>query len=120
MIKIVRKPAHGKTKCERLRINIGGTEPTPHARNDIRAYSLDEIRDMLLRSISFLQDKGFTHAQGGDFYAALVDADNFAISHFPDGTAIADHTIVVPQPYTCAADHYDKRFHLFPLPRPHW
>jgi len=103
-IKIIRKPAVLKTKCERLKICLEG------------AHSLDEKAAMFLSAIAFLQHKGFTHAQASDFYIALVDADNYGISHFPDGTLIADHTIVVPAPYACAADHYDKKFHL-PIPR---
>jgi hypothetical protein len=117
-ISIVRKPMLGKAKCERLKISLGLLQPdgTPHTK--IRTYSLDEICDMALRSIGFLQEHGFTHAQGCDFYMQLVDAQNYAVSHFPNGAAIADHTIIVPQPYACAADHYDKKFHLFPGLRP--
>ena len=105
MIRLVRKPPTSKAHADRLKITLLGD------------HSLDDKGCMELQINAHLQGIGFTHAGPIDLYVPLIDQDRHPLTHFPDGTLIADHIITITQPYACAADEYDRKFHL-PPPRP--
>jgi hypothetical protein len=102
MLQIRRKPPTSKNQSERLKISLLG------------AHSLDEKACMILQVIAHLQSIGFSHADPTDFYLPPVDPNHHPLTHFPDGTLIADHYITIAAPYACAADEYDRRFSLHP------
>ena len=105
MIRLIRKPPTSKTPTERLKISLLGQ------------HSLDDKGSMELQIIAYLQSVGFTHAGPIDFYVPLIDRHFHPLTHFPDGTLIADHIITITEPYSCAADEYDRRYAL-PPPEP--
>jgi hypothetical protein len=97
-VKIIRKPPTSKAPAERLKISLLGDHP------------LDGLSCMFLQVIAFLHEQGFTHGGGGDFYLSLIDRDRHPLTHFPDGTPVAEHIIAIRSPYQCAADEYDRKF----------
>lgn len=104
-IQIIRKPPTAKTPGERLKVSLLGD------------HALDAKVCMFLQVIALLGTKGFTHAGPADLYVPMIDQNRHPLTHFPDGTLIADHIVTIAHPYACAADEYDRKF-LVPQPRP--
>ena len=93
-IQLVRKPPVGK-KFDSLRIVLEG--------NHTLEGKLCEFR----QALSFLEHHhNIGNAGLSNFYMPLVDAWGHPLTHFPDGTEIADHILTVKSPYSCAADLY--------------
>ena len=99
-VQIIRKPPTGKVGGERLKISLLGD------------HALDGTSCMFLQVVAFLHDMGFTHAGASDLYLSLIDRDRHPLTHFPNGTPLADHVITIRSPYACAADEYDRKFSL--------
>ena len=93
-IQLVRKPPIGK-KFESMRIVLEGN------------YSWEQKLCQCRQAIAFLKYRqNIGNAGLINVYAALVDTTGYPVTHFPDGTAIADHILTVKTPYSCAADFY--------------
>src|SRR5690348_13619865 len=96
-IQLVRKPPVGK-KFESLRIVLDGN------------HTLKQKVSMLLQAKFALEHDYNVHFAGTtNLYMPLVDQWGHPLTHFPDGTEIADHILNVKSPYHCAADTYDLR-----------
>jgi hypothetical protein len=102
MIHIRRKPPTAKIQSERLKYSLLGN------------HTLEEKDCMALQVTAHLRHLGFTHVGPMDCYAPLLTPDFHPLTHFPDGTLIADHFITISDPYQSAADHYDLKY----APRP--
>ena len=93
-IQLVRKPPIGK-KFDSLRIVMEGN------------FNWDEKMCEFRQAVAFLRYKhNIQNAGLINLYANLVDATGYPITHFPDGTDIADHILTIKGPYECAADQY--------------
>jgi len=94
MLQLIRKAPIGK-KFESLRIVLDGN------------FSLDEKACEFRQALAWLQEHQNIHFAGSsNFYMPLVDRHGHPLTHFPDGTEIADHILTVKGPYLCAADIY--------------
>jgi hypothetical protein len=51
-------------------------------------------------------EHGIRYAGQTDFYVSLVDEWGHPITHFANGDAIADWSMVINSAYHCAADSY--------------
>lgn len=97
-VRILKKPPLFNTKSERLKVTLLGD------------HAIDDKACMFLQAVAFLTEQGFTNAGLIDMYIPLQDADRHPLSHFRDGTPIAGHYITIEGPYSCAADHYDRKY----------
>jgi hypothetical protein len=94
-IQLVRKPPIGHAKTERLLITFAGN------------HTLKQKAAMLLQAKYWLEhEQNVGHAGLSSLYLQLVDQWGHPLTHFADGTEIANYNLVIDSPYHCAADHY--------------
>ncbi len=99
-IQLIRKPPVGK-KFDSLRIVLEGN------------HTLKQKVSMLLQAKFMLEHDHNVHFAGmTNLYMPLVDKWGHPLTHFPDGTEIAEHILNINSPYHCAADLYDRRMTL--------
>ena len=94
-IRLVRKPAIGNIKSERLKMILEGQ------------HTLEEKVCMLMQGIALLEYKhGIYRAGISDLWLAPIDANGYPLTILPDGELIADHQLIIDSPYDCAADKH--------------
>jgi hypothetical protein len=105
-LQLVRKPAVGNVKSDRLKISLNGR------------HTLKQKSAMLMQVKFWLhQEHGVDNAGPSDFYLSMLDPNGYPLTAFRDGSAISDYQVVIESPYHCAADDYDRRQYP-PFPRP--
>jgi len=96
-VQLVRKPPIGNTRNDRLKITLAGN------------HSLKHKTCMLLQVKFWLrQEEGIDNAGPSDVYLSLLDPNGHPLTAFRDGRAISDYSLVIENPYHCAADEYDR------------
>ncbi len=94
-VQIVRKPPIGNAKTDRLKITLAGN------------HTLKQKTCMLLQAKYYLQhEQNIDFAGPTDVYISLIDQFGHPLTHFFNGNAIGDWTIVIDHPYHCAADEH--------------
>ena len=94
-LQILRKPPIGKIKTDRLKITLAGN------------HSMKQKTCMLLQARFYLQhEQGLGFAGPTDIYLPLIDEWGHPLTHFVNGSLIADYNIVISSPYHCAADEH--------------
>ena len=94
-VQIVRKPPTNKAFNERLKITLAGN------------HTLKQKTCMLLQAKYHLQhEENIGFAGPTDVYIALIDQYGHPLTHFFNGNAIGDYSIVIDHPYHCAADEH--------------
>jgi hypothetical protein len=96
-VRLVRKPAFGVAKSDRLKISLGGS------------HTVKQKIAMLMQVKFWLHEQGIDHAGPMDTYIPLLDPHGYPLTIFPDGAVIADYNLLIESPYHCAADDYDPR-----------
>ena len=94
-LQMVRKPPFGHVKSERLKVTLAGN------------HTLKQKACMLLQAKYYLQhEQNIDFAGPTDIYLSLIDAHGHPLTHFFNGSAIADYNLLVDSPYHCAADEH--------------
>ena len=94
-IVIVRKPPIGKSQSDRFKLEIPGH------------HTLKQKICMGLQGKYHLEhEEGIYGAGITHIYMELLDPNWHPITHFRDGRLISDYTMVIKNPYPCAADSY--------------
>jgi hypothetical protein len=90
-VKLVRIPPIGKIRTERMKITFEGH------------HALEEKACMFMQAIAVLEhDHRIFRAGECDFWLKPVDADNHPLVLLPDGQSIAEHKLIVDNPYHTA------------------
>jgi hypothetical protein len=97
-LQLVRKPPVGNVRSDRLKIMLAGN------------HTLKQKASMLLQVKYYLQhEQRIGFAGPTDVYISLIDQYGHPLTHFFNGNAIGDWSILIENPYHCAADDYDRR-----------
>jgi hypothetical protein len=94
-IHLVKKPPTNRSFNERFLIKAPGN------------HTLKQKIAMFLDGKFLLEhEHGIRYAGQTDFYVSLVDQWGHPLTHFANGDAIADWSMIVNSAYHCAADSY--------------
>jgi hypothetical protein len=94
-VRILRKPPIGNAKSDRLKITLAGN------------HTLKQKTCMLLQAKYYLQhEERIRFAGPTDVYISLIDEHGHPLTHFFNGNAIGDWSLVIDHPYHCAADEH--------------
>jgi hypothetical protein len=91
-----RKPHIGSTRSDRFKVTLLGN------------HSMKQKIAMLTLAKFYLHEQGIDNATISDAYFGPIDAAGYPITHFRDGTPVADYQLVIRSPYHCAADEYER------------
>ena len=95
-LQLVRKPAIGNVRAERLKVTLSGR------------HTLKQKLAMMSLAKFWLHEHGIDNSGPADFYIPLIDAAGHPLTHFGDGRLITDFDLIIESPYHCAADAYDS------------
>jgi hypothetical protein len=94
-IQLVRKPAIGNIRSERLNILLDGR------------HTLKQKTCMLMQVKFWLhQEHGIDYAGPTNVYLSLIDPNGYPLTSFRNDLSVADYNLVIDSPYHCAADSY--------------
>jgi len=96
-LQLVRKPAIGNIRAERLKVTLNG-------RHTLKQEKLA----MISLAKFWLHEHGIDNAGPADFYLPLIDAAGYPLTKLGDGTIITEFDLIIESPYHCAADAYDS------------
>ena len=95
-LQLVRKPAIGNVRAERLKVTLNGR------------HTLKQKLAMVSLAKFWLHEHGIDNAGPSDLYIPLIDSAGHPLTHLGDGRLITDFDLMVDSPYHCAADLYDS------------